>query len=140
MEPIQLIQSLYLGDRACKSIFIDGWRDRVIVQVDCLSFLRPGTTTWNYYTGHDIDDALLVFDGVKRFSCTPPGPVPNDYIAELAVSDAGDALGYEFTLEVASVDSKGNSTQVLVRIDAQSFHIEDPRDPGNVITECPRAV
>lgn len=140
MEPSQLIRSLYFGDRACKSIFIDGWRNRVIVQVDCLSFLRPGTKTWDFYADQDIVDALLVFDGVMSFSCTPSGPVPNDYIAELSVFDAGDGPGYEFTLEVASVDSKGNSTQVFVRIGAQTLHIEDPRDPGNAITECPRPV
>jgi len=34
MSAEHLINRLYLGDRACKAILVDAWKDRVAVQVD----------------------------------------------------------------------------------------------------------
>jgi len=60
------LRTIYLGDRACKAIEIDGWEKTVRIKVDCISRLQTGTEAWNYYTDEDVVDGFLVFREVER--------------------------------------------------------------------------
>ena len=137
MKPEHLLQSIYLGDRACKAVVIDSWKERVAIQIDVISRLKPGTTTWDYYTGADITDGWLIFSGVRRFLLEPGGPLPNDLVNGFSVRglDSTEKPMYLFELSIGSVDSVGHSTEVLVRIEASRFHLEDPSRPGTEIME-----
>jgi len=133
MNPKQLLRTIYLGDRACKAILIESWKRRVAIQVDVISRLRPGTETWDYYTGGDVVDGWLVFCDVRNICFEPSGPVPNDYINNIAVQEievSGDKPMYLFGLSVGSVDAIGGSKEVLIKIEAGSMVIEDPRNPS----------
>lgn len=137
MNPEQLWNTIYLGDRACKAILIDGWEQRVSFQVNLISRLRPGTTTWNFYTDADIENGWLVFTDVQSICFDPSGPIPNDFINDVEVKPIplGGKAAWRFELSISSVGERGISTEVIIRIEANGFHLEDPAKPGVKITE-----
>jgi len=97
----RLLDSIYLGDRACKGLYIDAWDQIVRLKVDCISRLRPGTQRWNFYTDEDIDDGWLVFDGVDQFNLQNDGYVPNDLINDIEiVATDGDKVVVEVSIEI----------------------------------------
>jgi hypothetical protein len=137
MNPQQFLKSVYLGDRACKTVMIDSWRKRVAIQVDVISRLKPGTETWDYYTDADIKDGWLVFTEVGSVRFEPAGPLPNDLINDVSVKLVelpGAEPACLFEISIGSVDDRGNSTEVHVRIEAGGVHLEDPAKPGMEIT------
>ena len=137
MNTEQLLQSIYLGDRACKAVEIDSWKKRVAIQVDVISRVKPGAKTWEFYTDADIVDGWLVFSDVRSIRFEPSGPLPNDLINEISVkpTDSRERQpAYLFELSIGSVDDAGNSTEVFVRIEAGRVHLEDPEKPGVEIT------
>jgi hypothetical protein len=101
MNPAEFIQTLYLGDRACKSITVDGWAEEVRVQVDCIS--RTRGPVWNFYTAEDLPDGFIVFEGVKKIIWDPNGKIPNDAITMLTVERCTtEETRYTFNIEIAS--------------------------------------
>ena len=137
MNAKEFLESIYLGDRACKALLIDSWKKRVAIQVNFISRLKPGTKTWEFYTDADIKDGWLVFSDVRSLRFEPPGPLPNDLINDVSVQMIDLIEGQRcclFELSISSVDESGNSTEVLVRINASRIHLEDPLKPGVEIT------
>ncbi|HEY1184905.1 MAG TPA: DUF6258 family protein [Bryobacteraceae bacterium] len=137
MDPEQLIKTIYLGDRAVKAVLIDSWKERVAIQVDEISRLRPGSTSWDFYTDEDISDGWLVFTGVREIVFDPPGPLPDDYICGLSVVGREPAENrdlYSFQLSTAGSRKDGSGTAVSIRILAAGMHLEDPSRPGVEIT------
>lgn len=137
MNPKEFLESIYLGDRACKALLIDSWNKRVAIQVDDISRLRPGAKTWDFYTDADIEDGWIVFSDVRSLRFEPAGPLPNDFINDWSVHVIDLGGGKQlclFELSISSVDESGNSTEVLVRIEASRIHLEDPQKPGVEIT------
>jgi hypothetical protein len=137
MDPATFLRTIYLGDRACKGIAIDGWNKQVALHVDVISRIRSTTGTWDYYTDEDIKDGRLVFTGVSMMRFEPAGPIPNDLISEIHVTDVNDLRSgrreFAFQISVASVDETGSSTEVTVELQAENLHIEDPARPGELI-------
>jgi len=43
MHPRDFLKTIYLGDRGCKKIIIDGWQGRVLMQVNLISRIRSVT-------------------------------------------------------------------------------------------------
>ena len=133
MNPKEFLESIYLGDRACKALLIDSWNNRVAIQVDLISRLRPGSKTWDFYTEANIKDGWLVFSDVRSLRFEPAGPLPNAYINGLSVQlieVVGGKRCCLFEPSIDSVDESGNYTEVLVRIEASRVHLEDPSKPG----------
>ena len=93
--------------------------------------------TWDFYTDADIKDGWIVFSDVRSLRFEPAGPLPNDFINDWSVQviDLGaEKRRWLFELSISSVDESGNSTEVLVRIEASRIHLEDPQKPGVEIT------
>jgi hypothetical protein len=133
LEPERLLQTIYIGDRACKAVLIDSWKDRVAVQIDVISRLKPGAKTWDFDTEEDIQDGWLVFSEVSAIRFDPPGPLPNDYITSISVKSADSPKAFArflFELSIGSVNEFADSTEVRVLIEANHLHIEDPKRPG----------
>jgi hypothetical protein len=132
MTPAEFVGTIYLGDRACKSIHIDGWEERFILHVDELSRVRGAT--WNYHTAEDILDARIVLSGVRSVCFEPSGHVPNDFINELSVSESGLEGLHRFHFSIGSVDARGHCTEVIIDVEAEAVHLEDPLRPGEIIS------
>jgi hypothetical protein len=134
MTPPDLLKTIYYGDRGCKSVLVDGWNRRVAVQVTQISRVRSSSGNWDYYTAEDIPDGLLVFTSVNSVRLEPSGAVPNDFINDIRVTEVSDIRSgkklFLFVISVASTDDAGLSTEVMIEIQAEDFHVEDPRQPG----------
>lgn len=103
------------------------------MQVTCISRVR--TATWDYYTAEDLQDGLVVFEGVKSIAFEPSGVVPNDSINDIRAEPlSGDQSKYLVTMSVDAVDATGSHTEVQIRIHADSMALEDCREPGLRIT------
>src|SRR5580765_715054 len=79
MTPEEFMRTIYLGDRTCKAITMDGWRHELRIQIDCISRVRA--EQWDYYTDEDLPDGYLVFEKVESVVFEPAGHIPNDWIA-----------------------------------------------------------
>ncbi len=124
----EFLKTIYLGDRGCKSLQIDGWNGLLKIQATCVSRVRGAT--WNYYTDEDIPDGYLVFAGLQSVSFSPDGNIPNDLINEIKVERLSDnEEKYLVTLSIDSVDGAGSHTEVTVRLVASEAFLEDPRKP-----------
>lgn len=134
MNVIDFLKTIYLGDRGCKSVLIDGWNSEIKVQVTCISRVR--SATWDYYTAEDLPDGFLVFEGVKSVTFEPSGVIPNDTIndirAELLIDDESK---YLIIMDIDAVDGNGNHTEVEIRIRADSMALEAHHQPGQRITQ-----
>ena len=137
MTPLELMATIYLGDRACKAIIIESWQNRVLVQVDCLSRIRDPSGRWNFYTDEDIEDAYIVLTGVNSVALEPPGRVPDDYFldwrAEIAKSTPESS--YRVIFDVASSGEMGPAGNVVLTVIATGMHLEDPKRPGKEIRQ-----
>jgi hypothetical protein len=137
LDPVELAKTLYLGDRALRAILIDGWERKVAFTVTCISRVRPGTTTWDFYSERDIENGVIVLTGVESLRLEPGGPLPNDYINDLSVhrveTEGGTAESnplFEFRLNVSSVGDDATHTEVVIEVNASGMHLEDPSLPG----------
>jgi len=128
----EFLKTIYVGDRACKSITLDGLRKRVIIQVDEISRIRSVSGLWDYYNDENIVDGLLVFSEVESILFEPAGPIPNDYISSLEEKLLPNGY-HRIALSIGSVNDSAESTEVKVIIDAKRVHLEDPSKPMVVI-------
>ncbi len=79
------LSTIYLGDRACKSILIDGWNGRVEVTVDIVQGFAIGVETGIFTQTKMSITGRLFFAGVEAIIIEPPGRFPNDVIESLVV-------------------------------------------------------
>lgn len=141
MNPEIFLRTIYLGDRACKNILIDGWNQRIAIQVDKISRIRSESGNWEFYTDEDIDDGIIIFSDVATFRFDPPGLMPNDLINSLDVRaiaehiPGGESSYYRFVCSIDSVDKLGNHSEILMEIVAANVYLEDPKQPGQLIQD-----
>lgn len=100
MTPDQFIKTIYLGDRLCLSINLEGSRKRVLLKVDCISRVRG--ELWDYYDSEDVHEGFLVFENVVSCNLNLTGQLPNDWIEPVSVTQmAGNASAWELSLVLA---------------------------------------
>lgn len=124
MDPIEFVDSIYLGDRACKAIILDGWASEVKLQVDCISRVRG--KTWNFYRAEDLKDGFIVFENVSQVEWGASGHIPNDIIQSLTAKvDHTLQAKFVFQMEIASYDKKTlKFFQVVFKIHADAISLE----------------
>jgi hypothetical protein len=123
MSPDQFLKTVYLGDRACQSIALEGWKKEIKINVDCISRVRG--PTWNFYTDEDIKEGFLVFENVQGFKFEPPGFLPNDWIEPVSVNSLNpEGTQWGIVLSLGAVNDKGESQDVLLHLVAESVSIE----------------
>ncbi len=123
MTPDQFIKTIYLGDRSCLSINLEGTDKKVLLKVDCISRVRG--ETWNYDDSEDVHQGFLVFEKVTSCNLDLTGQLPNDWIEPISVKKIADnATGWEFIFSLGVVDSKGMSSEKLLTVVAENISIE----------------
>ncbi len=130
MKPDKFMQTIYLGDRGCKAIMIDGWKEVIKIQITCISRVR--SDAWNFYTAEDLEDGKLVFTDAKHIFIDPPGCIPNSYIDILSVEEIENSM-FKFVFSVGASEAMGNTVLAKVTIIASQLHLEDSE--GHVITQ-----
>lgn len=136
MNPREFINTIYLGDRFCKSILIDGYNERVKIQINMISRIRSASGNWDYYNDENIENGLIVFTGVKSILLEPQGFLPNDEIELVSAEPIeGDEAKFLFNISAASCDQQGKYTKVEVSVLAEGIHLEDPSKPDVEIIE-----
>jgi hypothetical protein len=132
MLATEFLRTIYLGDCACKSITIDGSNNCIVIKVDEISRVRSESGNWEFYNDENIVDGLLVFSDVRSVLFDPAGPIPNDFISGLNAEPLPDGH-YRFRFSAASVGQSSSSTEVLMTIEAERLHLENPSVPGVAI-------
>ncbi|WOS61348.1 DUF6258 family protein [Sinorhizobium fredii] len=132
MKPDEFLRTIYLGDRGCKAVVLDGWNDEVKIQIDLIS--RKRSETWNFYSAEDVEDGFLVFEGVDHVSFDPPGRIPNDEIGAIEfLGSEGDR--FTVAIELGHCDEAGKYVTVKTTIRAKAVAIEKPGEEGARIRE-----
>ncbi|KOF13593.1 hypothetical protein AC244_30620 [Ensifer adhaerens] len=125
MKPDDFLNTIYLGDRACKAIVLDGWKEEVKIQIDSISRLRSGT--WN--VDENVRDGFLVFEGVDHVSFDPPGRIPNDEIGNIEFVGY-DGERFTIVIELGAADEISDYGFIKTTIRAKAVAIEKPGEEG----------
>lgn len=96
MNPIDFVDSIYLGDRGCLKIVLDGIKKEIWIQVDNISRIRSPDGKWNYYNDENIENGYIVFEDVYSIDWSGDKRIPNDYIGCLIAKKREDER-YNFT-------------------------------------------
>lgn len=130
MNILEFLKTIYLGDRGCKSILIDGWCDEVKIQIDCISRVRD--KTWNYYRKEDLENGFIVFERVRSISIKPDGVVPNGFINDIS-AELVNENEYLIKLNIDADTSDGFHSEAVVQIIANSIALEECGNHSNRI-------
>lgn len=129
MNVVDFVNSIYLGDRGCMKIVLDGINREVCIQVDCISRVRSPDGRWNFYSDEDIENGYIIITDVYRTIWNDSERIPNDYIGYLEV-EKQDGERYIFSFSSDSVDADGSNYEVVLKIVAGGIYLADPAKPG----------
>jgi hypothetical protein len=130
MNPLVFCQTIYLGDRWCKQLIIDGVAREIRLQIDLISRVRG--TQWDFYAAEDIPDGFLVLEEVARFELFPQGPLPNDWIELVSVSETAEDGSYRFEFSLGSSSAEtAQVVEVILIVIAKQLCLADAK--GNKI-------
>ncbi|HWD17720.1 MAG TPA: DUF6258 family protein [Verrucomicrobiae bacterium] len=129
-KPQEFAKTLYLGDRACKRLIIDGWLRLIALEMDSVIRIVEGSTSLE--DDEKIENGRLVFEGVTKYELQPQGFLPCDWIDFVDVisimENGKSSLRAEFA--IGACGETEAIKQISLIIWASSFYLEDPLYPG----------
>lgn len=127
----EFLKTVYLGDRGLKGLRLDLWDNRLALQVDCISRVRGDR--WNFYSDEDIENGLIVFEGVRHVAIEPVGVWPESFINELRAEPSDDQTGHQIFCSVDGFDQWGKDVEATIRFTAKAIYLIDLADPDTKI-------
>lgn len=121
MNALKFFGTIYLGDRSCTLIELNGCSEELRIGVNLISRIRD--FEWNFYDAEDVENGSLVFEGLKFANFDPSGPIPNDWIDLIEARPLNEEF-YEFKLSLGSVDSQAKATEIILTVVAKSLAIQ----------------
>ena len=118
----EFLKSLYFGDRYCEKMEVH--RERVVIQINCISRIEPENNEWNYYTKNDIPHGQLTFEDVSFFEMTPNMLINDEFYGIELIAENDD--GYCFNFQGAHVLESGDYKEVNAIIKCKTFYIFNP--------------
>ncbi|KKQ49982.1 MAG: hypothetical protein US69_C0001G0010 [candidate division TM6 bacterium GW2011_GWF2_38_10] len=128
MNTIDFLKTLYLGDRYCTKMVINGIDNNFEIHINCISRIRDILGKWNFYTTEDIENGIIVIDGVKKIIFDQSGLLPNDEIYDIYAKQISHNL-YEFTIEASHVDDNSMTHDLTIKVIGESVYLIDPKKP-----------
>lgn len=116
------LKSLYFGDRYCEKMEVH--REKVIIQINCISRIEPENNEWNYYTKNDIPHGQLTFEDVSFFEMIPNMLINDEFYGIELIEENDD--GYCFNFQGAHVLESGDYKEVNAIIKCKTFYIFNP--------------
>ena len=132
-----LLETVYLGDRLFKGFCLNSDHRELLIKIDAISRIRSPSRRWDFYTAEDIDGGGIMFTGVRSVRFEPSGPIPNNWIRVLSVTELDEPRGtlWRFEILMGCKRSDGGSQEVKVEIVGNDAHLVDPKRPGEKIRE-----
>ena len=115
------LKSIYLGDRYCEKIDIQ--KNKISLQVNCISRIEKGTDGWNYYSKGDIEHGYIIFDNVTKY-VIDEDLLLNDEIYEIKVVSKNEEV-FLFIIYGCNVSDDMVLTDVQLQIEAKNVYIFD---------------
>jgi hypothetical protein len=128
MNPIELLKTIYLGDRAIEKIIIDGYNQKIAIQCDCISSLPHGQSTWDFYDKEDIEHGFLVFSCARTIKISPIGAIANDYISSVNIAPSNNEQLFTALISVGGYDPQANRCEVIIEIEFTKLSLEKTYD------------
>lgn len=126
------LDSIYLGDRLCLGLMIEGVGRRVSFKIDNISRVRGDS--WDYYAEEDVKDGFLVFEGVEGLNIKSQEVLPNDWIEVVSAVLKDEAKNvWEIVISLGFVNADGVSNEIVVDILASKVFIQTKA--GEIIVE-----
>ena len=121
---IELIKSLYLGDRYIEKLTWDFDEKTFKIQINLISFCGAENDEWLFDSSRDIEHGVLIFSGVKSIEFMDNTNFLNDQINEIVVDEVGSALSLKLFAD--SISSSGKNIESYVAIVADSVRVSVP--------------
>ncbi|WP_054204152.1 DUF6258 family protein [Pseudoalteromonas porphyrae] len=118
---IELIKSLYLGDRYIEKLTWDFDKKTFEIQINLISFCDAEAGEWNFDSSRDIEHGVLIFSGVRSVEFMDNKNFPNDQINEIVVNEVDQALGFKVFAD--SISASGENIESHVAIVADEVRI-----------------
>jgi len=122
MDPISFLGTVYLGDRTCTTLVLDGNLGEIRLGVDLISRVRG--SGWDFYSAEDVKNGSLVFEGIREFQfASQGGRLPNAWI-EIVKATSIDKELTEIVISLGHVDKDAVSTELLLTVVCRTVAIE----------------
>jgi len=116
--------SIYLGDRYCERMEIDG--KKIVIQINLISRIRKGCKEWDYYSDEDIEHGCLVFEDIVEYHQNSELPFNDEIYKIQVIEKEGDI--YSFIVCGCNVSDKAVSADIKFHIKARKLYIYDPQN------------
>lgn len=123
MNPIEFYGTIYLGDRWCKRILFDGVAREIKLEIDLISRVRG--CQWDHYADEDIPSGFIVLEDVESFEFSPQGPLPNDWIEFISVTESDQNGNFRFEFSLGSCSPDATATDVRFTVIAKQLCLSD---------------
>ena len=90
----KFLESLYFGDRYCEKM--EFHKEKIQIQINCISRIAPGNTEWNYYAKDEIYHGQLIFEDISFFEMTPNMLINDEFYGIELIEENYDMYCFNF--------------------------------------------